>query len=81
MKKSIVTLGFVAFLMVFSSVEASASITPVSNNSDQIEVLNLNTMKLEDPGDVSLKPEKKTDAKPTTEPTVWDKIVDWWDKL
>ena len=81
MKKSIVTLGFVAFLMVFSSVEASASITPVSNNNDQIEVLNLNTMKLENSDEVSLKTEKKADAKPTTEPTVWDKIVDWWDKL
>ena len=81
MKKSIVTLGFVAFLMVFSSVEASASITPVSNNNNQIEVLNFNTMKLENTGDVSLGNEKKADDKPRTEPTVWDKIVDWWDKL
>lgn len=81
MKKSIVTLGFVAFLMVFSSVKASASITPVSNNNDQIEVLNLNTMKLENTGNVSLGNEKKADDKPRTEPTVWDKIVDWWDKL
>ena len=81
MKKSIVTLGFVAFLMVFSSVEASASITPVNNNNDQIEVLNLNTMKLELDSEGSVSSDKKDDAKPTTEPTVWDKIVDWWHKL
>lgn len=81
MKKSIVTLGFVAFLMVFSSVEASASITPLSNNNDQIEVLNLNTMNLNYNGDSSVGSDKKKDAEPKTEPTVWDKIVDWWDKL
>ncbi len=81
MKKSIVTLGFVAFLMVFSSVKASASITPVSNNNDQIEVLNLNTMTLSYTSDGSVTRDKKDDAKPTTEPTVWDKIVDWWDSL
>ncbi len=82
MKKSIATLGLFALLMVLTSVESNAHITPVSNNNGQIEILNLNTMKLELGGNGSVSNDKKNDSPPPRpEPTLLDKISDWWDSL
>jgi hypothetical protein len=81
MKKSIATLGLFTLLMVLTSVESNAHITPLSNNNGQIEILNLNTMKLGSVGDGSVGGNKKNDTPPKSEPTLLDKISDWWDSL
>ncbi|WP_158730294.1 MULTISPECIES: hypothetical protein [unclassified Flavobacterium] len=81
MKKSITTLGLFALLLALTSVESNAHITPLSNNNGQIEILNLNTMKLEHGGNGSVNNDKKDDDRPRQSPTLLDKISDWWDSL
>ncbi|MBB1194201.1 hypothetical protein DNC80_11060 [Flavobacterium sp. SOK18b] len=81
MKKSIATLGLFTLLMVLTSVESNANITPLSNNKGQIEILILNSMKLELGGEGSVGGNKKDDTPPKPEPTLLDKISDWWDSL
>ncbi|OUD33927.1 hypothetical protein [Flavobacterium sp. FPG59] len=81
MKKSIATLGLFALLMVLTSVQSNAHITPLSNNNGQIEILNLNTMKLELGGEGMVGGNKKEDTPPKSEPTLLDKISDWWNRL
>jgi hypothetical protein len=81
MKKSIVTLGLFTLLMVLTSVESNANITPISNNNGQIEILNLNSMKLDIAGNGSVGGNKKNDTPPQTEPTLLDKVADWLDSL
>ncbi|QZK91611.1 hypothetical protein K5V07_14330 [Flavobacterium sp. CHNK8] len=81
MKKSIATLGLFTLLMVLTSVESNANITPLNNNKGQIEILILNTMKLDIIGNGSVAGNKKDDTPPKSEPTLLDKISDWWDSL
>jgi hypothetical protein len=82
MKKSIATLGLFALLLALTSVESNAHITPLSNNNGQIEILNLNTMKLDIAGNGSAGGNKKVDELPTgSQPTLLDKISDWLQSL
>ena len=82
MKKAITTLGLCALVLVLTSVESNAHITPVPNNNGQIEILNLNTMKLDIAGNGSVGGNKKVDELPkASEPTLYDRVSSWFESI
>ena len=80
MKKSIATASLFTFVLLTSLTPIEATASTLSTN--QAEVLKIESMVFDTdtPGSTSAD-NKKTDTPPKTEPTLLDKIVDWWDKL